>query len=58
VDVWSIEGAVESGRRAAQAIDPGVKIIPQFKPLCLRVISLIDDACYAAGGVRDSHHAS
>jgi hypothetical protein len=49
VDVWSIEGAVESGRRAAQAIDPGVKILPQFKPLWLRVISLIDDTCYAAG---------
>jgi hypothetical protein len=49
VDVWSIEGAVESGRRAAQAIDPSVKILPQFKPLWLRVISWIDDVCYAAG---------
>ena len=49
VDVWSIEGAVESGRRAAQAIDPGVKTLPQYKPLWLRVISMIDDACYAVG---------
>jgi hypothetical protein len=49
VDVWSIEGAVESGRRAAQAIDPGVKILPQFKPLWLRVISMIDDVCYRSG---------
>lgn len=27
VDVWSIEGAVESGRRAARAIDPAVEVI-------------------------------
>ncbi len=29
-DVWSIEGAVESGRRAAQAIEPTIKVIPQY----------------------------
>jgi hypothetical protein len=30
VDVWSIEGAVESGRRAARAIDPAVEVISQY----------------------------
>jgi hypothetical protein len=48
-DVWSIEGAVESGRRAAQAIDPRVKVLPQFKPLWLRLLSAVDDGCYAVG---------
>ena len=41
-DVWSIEAAVESGRRAAEAIDPGVRVIPQYKPLWLRIISSMD----------------
>jgi len=48
-DVWSIEGAVESGRRAARAIEPSVRVIPQYKPLWLRAISSIDDACFRAG---------
>ena len=48
-DVWSIEGAVESGRRAAQAIDPRVKVLPQYKPLWLRILSAIDDGCFALG---------
>ncbi len=48
-DVWSIEAAVESGRRAAQAIDPRVKVIPQYKPFWLRVISSIDDRCFSVG---------
>ena len=48
-DVWSIEGAVESGRRAAQAIDPRVKVLPQYKPLWLRILSAIDDGCFAVG---------
>lgn len=48
-DVWSIEAAVESGRRAAQAIDPRVNVIPQYKPLWLRVISAIDDVCFRIG---------
>ena len=48
-DVWSIEAAVESGRRAAQAIDPRVKVIPQYKPLWLRVISSIDDKFFSVG---------
>ena len=48
-DVWSIEGAVESGRRAAQAIDPRVKVLPQYKPLWLRILSAIDDGFFAVG---------
>lgn len=48
-DVWSIEAAVESGRRAARAIEPSVVVIPQYKPTVLRVLGRIDDACYAAG---------
>ena len=48
-DVWSIEGAVESGRRAAQAIEPSVRVIPQYKPFWLRAISSIDDACFRVG---------
>lgn len=48
-DVWSIEGAVESGRRAARVIEPGVKVIPQYKPVWLRVVSAIDNVCFAIG---------
>lgn len=48
-DVWSIEGAVESGRRAAHAIDPAVKVLPQYKPLWLRFIASINDVFYASG---------
>ncbi len=48
-DVWSIEGAVESGRRAAQVIEPSVRVIPQYKPVWLRVISAVDNACFAVG---------
>ena len=47
VDVWSIEAAVESGRRAAQVIEPSVIVIPQFKPLWLRLLSKMDDGCFA-----------
>ncbi len=46
-DVWSIEGAVESGRLAAQAVEPSVKVIPQYKSRWLRVISAIDDVCFS-----------
>ena len=49
VDVWSIEGAVESGRRAARAIDPTVEVISQYKPWWLRAISSVDDVCYKVG---------
>jgi uncharacterized protein with NAD-binding domain and iron-sulfur cluster len=45
--VWSIEGAVESGRRAAKAIDPRVAVIDQYIPGWVRIISKIDDAFYA-----------
>jgi hypothetical protein len=47
--VWSIEGAVESGRLAAQVIVPSVKVIPQYKPLWLRAISAVDDVCFSIG---------
>lgn len=49
-DVWSIEAAVESGRRAAAAIDPGVTVLPQYRPLVLRWLARIDDALHACGG--------
>jgi hypothetical protein len=48
-DIWSIEGAVESGRRAASVINPVVKIIPQYKPIWLRGISMLDDLCFKFG---------
>ena len=48
-DVWSIEGAVESGRRAAHAIEPSVKVIPQYTPAWLRLVQVIDNACFAIG---------
>jgi hypothetical protein len=48
-DVWSIEGAVESGRRAARVIEPGVKVIPQYVSPFLRVIRAVDNNCFAIG---------
>ena len=45
--VWSIEGAVESGRRAAQAIDGRVAVINQCTPVWVRVLSQIDDVLYS-----------
>lgn len=45
--VWSIEGAVESGRRAAKAIDDRVEVLDQHLPLWIRAISTIDDLLYA-----------
>ncbi len=45
--VWSIEGAVESGRRAAKAIDSRVAVIDQYIPGWVRMISRIDDIFYA-----------
>jgi hypothetical protein len=48
-DVWSIEGAVESGRRAAKAIEPSVKVIPQYKARWLRALSAVDNVCFAIG---------
>ena len=48
-DVWSIEGAVESGRLAAKGIDPRVSVMGQYKPLWLKFLSLLDDICYKFG---------
>jgi hypothetical protein len=48
-DVWSIEGAVESGRRAARAIEPSVKVIPQYVSPWLKVVRTVDNACFAIG---------
>src|SRR5664280_2764170 len=45
-DVWSIEAAVESGRRAAQLIEPDVTVIEQYKPSWLRGFGRIDDELY------------
>jgi uncharacterized protein with NAD-binding domain and iron-sulfur cluster len=45
--VWSIEGAVESGRRAAKAIDERVDVLDQYQPLWIRSISKIDDILYS-----------
>ena len=48
-DVWSIEGAVESGRLAAKGIDPRVSVMGQYKPLWLKALSHLDDICYKFG---------
>lgn len=48
-DVWSIEGAVESGRRAAQVIEPTVNDLPQYKSIFLKMISGVDDVFYGLG---------
>jgi glycine/D-amino acid oxidase-like deaminating enzyme len=45
-DVWSIEGAVESGRRAAQALDPRVPVLPQYRSRWLRWIGAVDDILF------------
>jgi len=45
--VWSIEGAVESGRRAAKAIDGRVKVLDQNVPVWYKVLSGIDDVLYS-----------
>jgi uncharacterized protein with NAD-binding domain and iron-sulfur cluster len=46
-EVWSIEGAVETGRRAAKAIDKRVGILGQYKPGWILFLSKIDDLLYA-----------
>jgi hypothetical protein len=48
-DVWSIEGAVESGRRAARVIEPAVTVVPQYRPPWLRALGAADNVCYALG---------
>lgn len=45
--VWSIEGAVESGRRAAHAIDRRAKVIDQYRPNWIKVLSIIDDFLFS-----------
>jgi uncharacterized protein with NAD-binding domain and iron-sulfur cluster len=44
--VWSIEGAVESGRRAAKAIDKRVVVLDQYQPGWLKFLSGIDDILF------------
>jgi uncharacterized protein with NAD-binding domain and iron-sulfur cluster len=44
--VWSIEGAVESGRRAAKAIDKRVNVLDQYRPRWIKLLSKIDDILY------------
>lgn len=46
-DVWSIEGAIESGRRAAHGINPRVTVLSQYRPRLLRWVGLIDDLLYS-----------
>jgi len=46
VDVWSIEAAVESGRRAAQVFEPSVKVLGQYRPLWLLMLRALDNALY------------
>lgn len=48
-DIWSIEGAVESGRHAAQLIEPDVTLIPEYKPWWLKTVAVIDDFCFKIG---------
>lgn len=46
VDVWSIEAAVESGRRAAQVFEPSVKVLGQYRPWWLLLLRSLDNALY------------
>lgn len=48
-DVWSIEAAVESGRWAAQVVEPDVRVIPEYVPRTLRVARVLDDLSYRMG---------
>ncbi|MFN8610819.1 MAG: FAD-dependent oxidoreductase [Vulcanimicrobiota bacterium] len=48
-DVWSIEAAVESGRRAARLIEPEIRVIPQYRPAWLRALRKVDNLCFRAG---------
>lgn len=49
VDVWSIEAAVESGRRAAQVFEPRVPVLSQYRPWWLRAFGALDNCLYAMG---------
>ena len=46
VDVWSIEAAVESGRRAAQVFEPSVKVLGQYRPWWLLLLRSLDNLLY------------
>lgn len=46
-DLWSIEGAVESGRRAARLLDSSVNVLPQYRPAWLRLLRSLDNLCYS-----------
>jgi uncharacterized protein with NAD-binding domain and iron-sulfur cluster len=48
-DIWSIEGAVESGRRAVKVYEPDVVLSRQHKPLLLRNLARLDDGLHASG---------
>lgn len=48
-DVWSIEAAVESGRRAARVVEPDVRVVPEYVPRALRAARRVDDVCHALG---------
>lgn len=48
-DVWSIEAAVESGRRAARVVEPDVSVLPQYNARWLRMFCAIDDLLYGIG---------
>lgn len=47
--VWSIEGAVESGRRAAKAVDGRVAVLDQYLPVWFTVLSGLDDILFRLG---------
>jgi len=49
-DVWSIEAAVESGRRAAGVIDPAIGVQSQHRPRVLHWLGRIDDLLFACHG--------
>lgn len=48
-DLWSIEAAVESGRRAAKVFDPRAVVLEQTVPAWMRAVRRVDDVLYRAG---------
>lgn len=48
-DIWSIEGAIESGLRAVGNFEKDVTVIDQHKPSILRVTSRLDDYLFKTG---------
>lgn len=54
-DLWSIEAAVESGRRAAQVFESAVTVLPQHRPLALRWLGAMDDVLYRMGAPHVMH---